>query len=807
MVRKITILSLFLFFSFTLFAQDVDIRQKSPSSVSIIKPNISPKKSYGGNQNGIQSLYYVLPSNNFYLPASAASVAPTGQYNYERCVYLIKPSEMQALGIPSGVKVNQIAWTYYIPGAASVTGSIKIYLQNTSDTTSTKVASWATDISTMTLVDNNSSFTIASTDYSKIENFSLPTAFTYTGRGIYVAFDYSSTTTTTGCAISITTVSAGTSGSRSKQSNTAAPTTVSNTNGDCRPETYLGFAIANDLEVMQVYTLGKLPIPFAVPHQIIAAIGNNGSSTVTNKNVTLTITGANTYSEVVQIASLASGSYTEVTFSNWTPVNAGTNTITVSIPSDDIAANNTKTVTQLITTDTYNYAYGPFPPTSSGGVGFSTTTGDFAAKFYTSSPVSVDQVSVNFYSAGQPYKVCIWDATGTGGTPGSLLWQSASHTAVAGITAIAVSPKVHVNGKYFVGIRQTGTTNLSMGYQSEDPIRDSTFYLTIPAGSTTWSDFAPGNNFRLMIEPRLTLNDVGVSSIDFPVGGSSNNVTTNVAPKATISNYGAANQSTPFNVTMDILDPGAVKVYSVTKSVTLNTGAYQQITFDAAFNPSVKSYTANCYTSLGTDVDATNNLKSVTFNYSQFSLNLTALVQGLYDGSSMISDTITVELRDTSAPYLLKATQKVVLNSSGTGIANFTAPLNSIAHYFIVIKHRNSIETWSASGNVFSPSVLSYDFTTAATKSYGSNMILKSGKYCIYSGDVNNDGIVDLNDLVAINNDNSNYTNGYGCTDVDGNCMVDLSDLIIVDNNSSNYIGKQTPPGATLEKPAIQILK
>src|SRR5664279_1819447 len=109
-----------------------------------------------------------------------------------------------------------------------------------------------------------------------------------------------------------------------------------------------------------------------------------------------------------------------------------------------------------------------------------------------------------------------------------------------------------------------------------------------------------------MMEPILTLNDVGVSTIDFPISGSNNNVTTSIAPKATITNFGAANQSSPFDVTMDILDPIDNIVYSVTKSVTLNAGASQQVTFDATFNPSVKAYTANCYTSLGTDVDATN---------------------------------------------------------------------------------------------------------------------------------------------------------------------------------------------------------
>ncbi|MDR3666687.1 MAG: CARDB domain-containing protein [Ignavibacteriaceae bacterium] len=798
MVRKITILSLFLLLTVNLFAQNVVIHKKSSSSIFINKPITSLKKSNNGNQNGIQSLYYVLPSDNYYLLASTASLAPTGQSKYERCVYLIKPSEMQALGIPSGVKVNQIAWTYYLLGAASVTGSIKIYLQNTTDVTSTKVSSWATDISPMTLVDNNSSFMIANTAYSIIENFSLPTAFSYTGGGVYVAFDYSATTTTTGCGVNITDVSAGTSGSRCNQSSTALPTTVANTYGAYRPETYLGFSIANDMEVMQIYTLGKLPIPFAAPHQIKAVIANNGSSTVTNKNVTLMISGANTYSEVIQIASIDPGNNTEVIFSNWTPTNAGTNIITVTIPSDDINLNNSKTVNQLITTNTFNYAYGPFPPTADGGVGFNSGTGDLAAKFSTNSVSTIDKVSVGFDTAGKSYKIGIWDATGTAGSPGTLLWQSATQTSIAGIDTITVSPKIHVSGSFFVGISQTGTTNLYFDYQIEKPIRAGIFYFAAPSGSLSWNDFAPGNNFRLMIEPILTLIDVGVSGIANPVGGAYNNLTTNIAPIATVTNFGGTNQTSPFNVIMNIYDTLGTQVYTSTKSISsLNSGVSQQVTFDATFNPTAKYYKAKCFTALAADADKTNDTTTNYCHYNHFSLSVKALMQGLFDGSSMVSDTVTVELRDTTAPYLLQSSQKLVLNSSGLGIGFPTSPLNSISHYYVVVKHRNSIETWSAVGNIFISSALNYDFTTSAAQAYGNNLILKGNKYCLYSGDINQDGQINLLDLVAVFANNSNYVNGYSSSDVDGNNIVDLADLLIVDNNYSANVSKQTPPGAS----------
>src|ERR1039457_4231244 len=88
---------------------------------------------------------------------------------------------------------------------------------------------------------------------------------------------------------------------------------------------------------------------------------------------------------------------------------------------------------------------------------------------------------------------------------------------------------------------------------------------------------------------------------------------------------------------------------------------------------------------------------------------------------------------------------------------------------------------------------LSYNFTNAATQAYGSNMGLKDGKYCIYSGDVNQDGIIDSGDLRLIDNDYSSYLTGYLVTDLNGDNIVDSGDLAIADNNYSGYITSIVP--------------
>jgi uncharacterized protein (TIGR02145 family) len=178
-------------------------------------------------------------------------------------------------------------------------------------------------------------------------------------------------------------------------------------------------------------------------------------------------------------------------------------------------------------------------------------------------------------------------------------------------------------------------------------------------------------------------------------------------------------------------------------------------------------------------------------------LNLTAIIQGFYNGSTMVSSnpiTVTVELHDAITLEGIES-QSGTLSNSGVGVFTFSSVVNGVP-YYIVLKSRNTIETWSASPLPFIAGSLSFNFTSAATQAFGGNQKSLGSVYCIYSGDVNQDGLVDLSDLIAIDNDNMNYVSGNVVTDVNGDGLVDLSDLILVDNNNVKYVSEATPPGA-----------
>jgi PKD repeat protein len=188
------------------------------------------------------------------------------------------------------------------------------------------------------------------------------------------------------------------------------------------------------------------------------------------------------------------------------------------------------------------------------------------------------------------------------------------------------------------------------------------------------------------------------------------------------------------------------------------------------------------------------------------SLNLIVFLEGLFNGTSMnkarnesgnqfpgtIADKITIELHNSTSPYAIAGGPYTVdVNTNGT--ASVSIPVSFGASYYIVVKHRNSIETWNGSPLSFDGAYISYNFGTLADQAYGSNLKLISGKYVIYSGDVNQDGILDSGDMTPMDNDASNFVNGYLVTDLNGDGVVNSSDMELLNQNAALFVARIVP--------------
>jgi len=177
-------------------------------------------------------------------------------------------------------------------------------------------------------------------------------------------------------------------------------------------------------------------------------------------------------------------------------------------------------------------------------------------------------------------------------------------------------------------------------------------------------------------------------------------------------------------------------------------------------------------------------------------LGISLIMEGFYNLATNklnMSDTVRAYLRNSFAPYSIVDSSKKILDSL-TFRASFQFANAPTGNYYIHLKHRNSLETWSKTPFAYEmDSTINYDFTFAAEQAYGNNQTLKGTKYCLFSGDVNQNGLIDLSDVILISNSAAAFATGYVNTDVNGNKIVDLTDMLITLNNSNKFITKQVP--------------
>ncbi|HMS65330.1 MAG TPA: S8 family serine peptidase [Ignavibacteria bacterium] len=175
-------------------------------------------------------------------------------------------------------------------------------------------------------------------------------------------------------------------------------------------------------------------------------------------------------------------------------------------------------------------------------------------------------------------------------------------------------------------------------------------------------------------------------------------------------------------------------------------------------------------------------------------LTLTAFSEGLYDinTNTISSDSLKVFLRNTFFPYAIIDSSVSLISDSGSGLFSFGNVSND-TNFYLVLDYRNGIQTWSSTGNHFTDSELNYNFTDSLSKAFGGNLSLKGNIYCIWSGDVNKDNVIDGTDISLVENAASLSQKGYVSEDLNNDGFVDASDLHLVENNSTLMISVISP--------------
>ncbi len=235
-------------------------------------------------------------------------------------------------------------------------------------------------------------------------------------------------------------------------------------------------------------------------------------------------------------------------------------------------------------------------------------------------------------------------------------------------------------------------------------------------------------------------------------------------------------------------------------------------TIDPGFsNTNASGITTFCYTGPtgGKDsIHATQGSLSDTaiFNWliGPVTLNAKLFIEGFYTGGGMMdnygnggclflagtpgaqitdADSVLISVVDPGTMQIVN-TKMGVLQTDGSISVTFGLPVAEGDIYFIRLKHRNTIETWSAAP-VSLTLTTPYDFTSAQSQAYGSNMVQTSDLqgWAIFSGDVNQDGAIDGSDFLDLDVFIQNGDGGYVVGDLNGDAAVDGSDFLLLDPN------------------------
>lgn len=176
--------------------------------------------------------------------------------------------------------------------------------------------------------------------------------------------------------------------------------------------------------------------------------------------------------------------------------------------------------------------------------------------------------------------------------------------------------------------------------------------------------------------------------------------------------------------------------------------------------------------------DSVGSMKSVKFNQDGISpsTDVTDVIVELYDATTLtLVDTVTT-----------------VLKTDGTAVANFSS--SPSGSFYISVKGNNFIQTWTALPVAVGSTPLTYDFSDAANKAFGDNMIaIDSGVFAFYSGDINSDGSVDNTDYSIWEVDANEFAFGVFVTDLNGDGSVDNTDYSIWEANANNFVFSFTP--------------
>jgi len=179
------------------------------------------------------------------------------------------------------------------------------------------------------------------------------------------------------------------------------------------------------------------------------------------------------------------------------------------------------------------------------------------------------------------------------------------------------------------------------------------------------------------------------------------------------------------------------------------------------------------------------------YNQSPWNYNGLEAVQAIPPD---VVDWMLVELRKDTSSSTTSAKRAAFLRSDGAIVdLDGKSPISFKVlsrDYYIIVMHRNHLGIMSAD-KVYLTENTSYDFTASPSSAYGDELAdLGNGKYGMYAGDGDGNGVINFLDYEAVGN--NIFRNGYQIGDIDLNGMINVLDY---GKTNLNFLRNTKIPG------------
>lgn len=272
--------------------------------------------------------------------------------------------------------------------------------------------------------------------------------------------------------------------------------------------------LSNDIAVTDLYILGQMPTQQHMSTKIKAKIANVGANAQSNVTATLTISGANTYTETINNINLAYQGERTLIFNGTQLSNPGQNTVTVSVNPDQNNANNSQA--RLMVTTLNQVAHADDTTSSILAIGGTTAHTKLVNRYNVEEEIMVK--AVRFYpvsdldAPGKQVIAFVSDLSGVIRATSDTLTITEEMVNTWIEVPLNNYALTNVSDCFFAGI-QLVQPGQYIGAQVEAPIRDSSFYYL---NGTVYTPQTSGKTMIGAIVDQAVVHDLAILALISP---------------------------------------------------------------------------------------------------------------------------------------------------------------------------------------------------------------------------------------------------------------------------------------------------